>query len=98
MFIATETVETVETFHMTFGEWMVSVTAIILAIATVALIIVSAKLVKVTAMAANAEMAKVATNANDDMANVSIAAITHSAPVGHLSHRPVVRKVTRHHV
>lgn len=70
-------VEQVESsFHITFGELAVSVSGVLLAVATLVLVWVSERLVKATTLAANAELAKVSMNANDDMADVAKTAVT----------------------
>lgn len=98
---AETTTETAETFHMTFGEMLVSVTTLLLTLVTVGLVFVSVKLVKVTTMAANAEMAKVSINANDDMRDVAKAAMIAPtpkpptyAPRGHAAYRETRKVVT----
>lgn len=99
---AETTTETAESFHMTFGEMVLSAATLLLALVTVALFVVSAKLVKATTMAANVEMAKVATNANDDMASVAKASMLAPTPkpptyAAHRTHaRREVRRVTKH--
>lgn len=75
-----------ESFHVTFGEWLVSVTAILLAVISAVLVVVTYRLVKATTLAANVEMrrlaetatgdmAEVATNATEDMADLAKTAI-----------------------
>lgn len=58
---------------ITLGEWLVSGTAMLVAVVTVLLVEVSLKLAKVTMMAANSEVSSIARNADDDMRDVAIA-------------------------
>lgn len=97
---AVETVtEEAEAFHITFGEAVLTGATILLALVTILLAVVSARLVKATTMAANAELAKVAMNANDDMRDVATAAIapTPRVPV-YAAARPAHHRtvITRH--
>lgn len=57
---------------ITIGEWLVSGTAVLASLATIILVEVSLKLVKVTNLAANTEMSRVARNADDDMRDVAL--------------------------
>lgn len=79
--------------HVTLGEWLVSLTAVVLAVGTGALFWATEKLWKATSTLAVAEMRKVATNANDDMAKVAVAAID-SQEENH-DHRPAVKRPVR---
>lgn len=71
---------------ITIGEWLVSGTAVMASLATIILVEVSLKLAKVTTLAANAEMSKVARNADDDMRDV---ALGHIAPHDEPAARPL---------
>lgn len=63
--------------HITTGEIMVSVTTFVLVVATSVLAYVSIRLVRVTTMAANAEMARVSMRSSDNMADVAESVIDH---------------------
>jgi hypothetical protein len=93
-----------EIAHVGLGEWLVSITAVALSVATLLVFVVTRASARdlrenTHAIEHSNELAikaleNVANNATDDLADVAVAAITHTAPVG-THHHQVPRKIVR---